>query len=309
MKLSIIIPSIEFKNNISILTSLFTSLENQVAVNWNEIEILCIHNNNKFTSLDKDNFPIMSKQIKFYCVNKTLGGMKQFGLDVSMGEYVLFLQDNTILYCMTTLVDLLQLLTHSSAIDCIFCNVVNAYELTNNNELVINNSLDNIDGKIYKKDFLNQYNVHFLENLNYNEDLYFTQSFINLNPQYKIENIAIIMQIRPQHKTDEEETFINNLLSLKLVIQEYEIRVVNNIEKKLLDISYNVYKNLANYPNISFVQKIEKELAALLQESSKYIKCNNSKIWQTVETHGQETFVEFINRISQKDNLIQEENK
>ena len=154
MKLSIIIPCEQAILQNQSLMPLLTSLNNQVKAGWEDVEIILVHPclQHKF---DFNEFPEIKNIIKTYYTNKqTYGSLKQFALDVAQGEYVMFLTPNLILYCMTSIVDLKQRLDTSVGKDYFLFNIINGLTFTENNRFGVNNSLMNLEGKVFNKKFI-----------------------------------------------------------------------------------------------------------------------------------------------------------
>lgn len=299
MKLSIIIPCEKTITKQEQLNSLLIGLDNQVKFNQNEIEILIIHSNLnlKFNlSLYNNIYPA----IKTYYVNKPLGGLKQFGLDVAQGGYIFYMSPNLIPYCVTNLIDILQLLDKSKTTDMFLFNVIDCNHPIENGDFAINNSLSNVEGKIYRKLFLQNNNIHFLEYLNVGEDIYFTQKVNNSNPQYQIETQALCLQTMAPKMCSSEELFDSELTSLILINTEYCNTSVNLLKQKIVEIIYNSYKILTNYPNKKYVKQMESKLAHFIQAMQEQIILKDLQVGFNSNNDNNnegESFQEFLSRI------------
>lgn len=309
MKLSIIIPCDKTIYSQDQLNSLLVGLDNQVKFNQNEIEILIIYSNLNI-KFDLSIYKNINPVIQTYYINKPIGGLKQFGLDVAQGDYIFYMSPDLILYCVTNLIDVLQILEKSHTKDLFLFNVVNCNRPLENGDFAINNSLNNIEGKIYKKSFLQSNNIHFLEYLNIGEDTYFAQKVNNSNPQYQLETFALCLQIGSSKEFSIEELFDNDLTSLILINTEYCDTTINLLKQKIIEITYNTYKFLLNYSDKKYVKQIESKLIHFIQAIQKNIiltdlqvKYNNNN--NSDENAANESFEAFLSSILE--NSLKEE--
>ena len=299
MKLSIIIPCEKTITEQEQLNSLLIGLDNQIKFNQNEIEILIIYSNLNL----KFNLSLYNNiytTVKTYYVNKPLGGLKQFGLDVAQGDYIFYMSPNLILYCVTNLIDIIQLLDKSKPTDLFLFNVIDCNRPIENGDFAINNSLNNVEGKIYRKLFLQNNNIHFLEYLNVGEDIYFTQKVNNSNPQYQIETQALCLQIMAPKMCSSEELFDSELTSLILINTEHCNTTVNLLKQKIVEIIYNSYKILTNCPNKKYVKQMESKLAHFIQTMQEQIILKDLQVGfnnNNDNDNADENFQEFLSRI------------
>lgn len=270
MKLSIIIPCEQAILQNQSLEPLFISLNNQVKADWEDVEIILIHPYLQY-KFDFNKFPEIKDTIKTYYVNKqNYGSLKQFGLDVAQGDYVMFLTPNLILYCMTSIVDLKQRLNALGNKDYYLFNVINGMYFTENNQFGVNNSLMNLEGKVFNKNFLQLNNIHFLENCLTGEDIYFMQAVHNCNPQYSIESDPLCIQLFPTMVYEQEQTFLNNLSALMIANTENITKVLDTNIDKIVEVLFNTYATIVSYSNIEFQVYVKKQLITFITNLQNY---------------------------------------
>lgn len=318
MKLSIIIPCNYNTLQNQTLNSMFNSINNQVHVNWEDIEIILVHPYPQY-KFDMNEYAQLKQSFKSYYIKKsTYGSIKQFGLDIAQGDYILFLMPNTILYSMTTIIDTLQKITDKFGEDCFFFNVGNCLQLNNNNNIELNNSLFNLEGKIFRKDFLINNNICFLEHLTSSEDIYFTQKFQNCNPQYSIETSMLVLEIFPlTPAVPIEEEYLNNLDALTLLNRENIIIKTNQSLSKVVELLLQIYESLYSYKNEEYQNIIKTklknfilELHSLININAIFAKCsevsNNYNNIDVIRLNNDITFYEFVSSIFSNEEQNQE---
>ena len=143
---------------------------------------------------------------------------------------------NTILYSMTSLIDIIQLLNDNNMQDYILYSVGDCVNLDSNIQAIAQiNSLTSLDGKLFKRDFLINNNINFPENITSGEDLYFTQKVLNFNPQYMIENSFLILKIYNDIiPVSIEEQYLNNVQILSNINTENVINTTNIALNKIV---------------------------------------------------------------------------
>lgn len=307
MKLSIIIPC---DNNILQnydLTHMFNSLNNQVHNNWKETEIILVHPCHKY-KFDMSQYNELKPYFKaYYCKYSTYSEIKQFGLDIAQGDYILFLMPNTILYSMTSLIDIVQILNDNSIQDYILCSVGDCVNLDLETQTIAQaNSLTSLDGKLFKKDFLINNNINFPEGITSGEDLYFTQKVLNFNPQYRIENSILILKIYDDiSPVSLEEQYFNNVQVLSNINTENVINTTNMALDKIVQMLFQIYESLYSYNNVEYRNLIKTNIKNFVLGLQRFVNinaifdksmevsnsCFNNKI---IELNNNMTFYDFI---------------
>lgn len=289
---------------------MFNSLNNQVHVDWEEVEVILVHPYFQY-KFDMKEYPELAQSFRAYYTKKsTYSSIKQFGLDIAQGDYILFLMPNNILSTMTTIIDTMQKIMENPNEDCFFFNVGNCLQInTNTNNIGLNNSLLNLEGKIFRKDFLINNNICFLEHLTSSEDIYFTQKFQNCNPQYSIETSMLVLEIYPLTSiVPIEEEYLNNLEALTLLNTEYIVIKTNQNLNKVVELLLQIYETLYSYKNEKYQNIIKTklknfvlELRPLININAIFTKCleisNNYNNADIISLNNGMTFYEFIDSI------------
>lgn len=307
MKLSIIIPC---DNNILQtydLTHMFNSLNNQVHNDWKETEIILVHPYHKY-KFDMSQYNELKPYFKaYYCKHSTYSEIKQFGLDIAQGDYILFLMPNTILYSMTSLIDIIQLLNDNNMQDYILYSVGDCVNLDSNIQAIAQiNSLTSLDGKLFKRDFLINNNINFPENITSGEDLYFTQKVLNFNPQYMVENSFLILKIYNDIiPVSLEEQYLNNVQVLSSINTENVINTTNTALNKIVQMLLQIYESLYSYNNVEYRNLIKANIKNFVLDLQHFVninaifgKCmevsNNYSNNKIIELNNNMTFYDFI---------------
>ena len=251
MKLSIIIPcnfnTLEHHD----LTALFTSLNNQVHADWEDIEIILTHPYNRY-KFDMGEYNEIKPYFKaYYTKANTYGGIKQFGLEISQGDYIMFVMPNTIFSCATSIIDTMQRLETEGYKDFYLFNTVSCIRLDpETNEVASINSLNTLDGKIFNREFIEKYGLSFITHLSSGEDLAFMQTITNLNPQYSIMPDTLIYEVYHEDAfISLEEQYMNNLEVLCSTNTSNIIINVNKVLHQAIQVIISAYETLYSYSN------------------------------------------------------------
>lgn len=307
MKLSIIIPCNQDTLQNQDLTAMFNSLNNQVHVDWEEVEVILVHPYAQY-KFDMKEYPELKPYFKAYYTKKTTyAGIKQFGLEIAQGDYVLFLMPNNILYCMTSLIDTMQKLTENPIQDFFLFNVGDCLSLNEETKTInLNNSITNLEGKIFKREYLLNNNIAFIEEVSSGEDIYFTQKLLNLNPQHFIDPTILVLQIYPIFSSiPMEKQYLNNVEVLSQVNTENVINVTNNALDKIVEMLLQIYESLYSYDNLEYQNLIKGRLKsfvlnlqALVNINAIFTKCmevsQNYTKNEILALNNDKTFYDFI---------------
>lgn len=195
-KLSIIIPY--HNEEEPILVSLFSSLNTQQFVNWEDVEI--IMTNNCEVPRDLTNFFArwghINPIIRYVeCPDK--GGMgtnRQFGLEQTTGEYVMFCDCDDVLYSPLSLHEIFCRLTPEIDMYDFICikeldtrdlkKGAPVFELNGPNPVLLH-------GKVYRRQYLIDNHIHFTPRLFAWEDMFFNQALEMTSPSRKYFEIPI----------------------------------------------------------------------------------------------------------------------
>lgn len=286
---------------------MFNSLNNQVHTDWEDVEVILVHPYAQY-KFDMREYPELKPYFKAYYTKKSnYGAIKQFGLDIAQGDYVLFLMPNNILYSATTLIDTMQKLNDNPMQDYFLFNVGNCISLNpETQDIDFNNSITNLEGKIFKREFLINNNIAFLEDITSGEDVYFTQKILNVNPQYHIDPNLLVLQIYPPFSSIMmEEHYLNNVHALSLVNTENVISTTNSALDKIVEMLLQIYESLYSYDNIDYRNLVKARLKSfvlglqqLVNINAIFAKCmevsNNYIKNDIIALNGDMTFYDFI---------------
>ncbi len=179
MQLSIIIPHHEEEDYQ--VNNLFSSLNNQLGVNFQNVEIIVVHDSDK--ALDYSSYPYIRSRIKEIRSTKTgyPGFSRQWGLDCATGDYVMFCDCDDQIYDSFSLLNVLRAIEGGKDI----------YAWNFIQEAMLQEGIDNpiftpvylpidiedvwIFSKAIKRSFLEEHNIRFSDDLRWCEDFYFNQ--------------------------------------------------------------------------------------------------------------------------------------
>lgn len=312
-KLSIIIP---YHNEDEILLRpLFSSLNDQLLINFKEIEIIMSNNCNypKDLSYFFNNYVNIAPIINYVeCPDKSgMGPNRQFGLEQATGEYVMFCDCDDVLYSAISLHAVFNVLTPDiDMYDFIAIKELDprnakpgdaVFEVNGPNPVLLH-------GKVYNRQYLIDHNIRFTARLFAWEDMYFNQIIEQNQPNREFFNIPIyIWKFRASSVSKE--------LGPEIVYQTKHYR--DGILKNFYILDY-----LKKYNIVSE----SKFYAILISTTISWYQDKNALLYQTTETEklygytikyfdpklkyflhpnlqhpgqlGPETYMEFIERIT-----------
>ena len=189
-KLSIIIP---YHNETEeILYSLFSSLNVQMYVNWDDIEIVMTNNCEVPRDLSQffARWTNIAPIIRYLeCPDK--GGMgtnRQFGMEQTIGEYIMFCDCDDVLYSPLSLHEIFSRLTPDiDMYDFICLKELDTRDLKKGDPIFELNGPNPVllHGKVYRRQYLFDNHVHFTPRLFAWEDMFFNQSLEMTKPRRK----------------------------------------------------------------------------------------------------------------------------
>jgi hypothetical protein len=308
MTLSIIIPCNQDTLQNQNLDRMFTSLNNQVHVDWDEVEVILVHPYAKY-KFDMKAYPELRPYFRaYYSKNTTYGAIKQFGLEIAQGDYILFLMPNNILYSMTALIDVLGKCAESSIQDCVFYSVGDCLNVDPEvNEVVSNNSLNTLEGKLFKKEYLIDNNINFIENISSGEDLYFLQKLLNTHPQYSIDNSALVLQVFPTFSSiPMEEQYLNTVQMLSLANTENVVTVNNVAMDKIVTMLVQIYESLYSYDHVEYRRIVKNHIKNFILGLQNLININAifSKCLEYSERYDNDSIIALNNDMSFYDFVV-----
>lgn len=247
--LSIIIP--RYKETEFDLFPLLSSINIQVGINFDDIEVIISNDGGSDIKLDDTFLSLFSFNIRqvYLTENKGPGVARQNGLDHAYGDYVTFCDADDCL--------------HSVAVLGAFMNEIKQYEpdiLTSSwleeikdqegNVLYLTKELDNtwMFGKVLKRSFLSKHNIRFHDNLRVHEDSYFLSIAAELaeNRRY-LPLTTYVWKFRPDSITRKNNgiygwgsmpTYID---AITMSIKELEDRGYTNLNYKVSQFICYIY--------------------------------------------------------------------
>ena len=185
IKLSIIVPY--HNEDDSIIFPLFNSLNNQIDINFDDIEII-VSNNCEIPvppkSLFDGTFPNIQNRIKYIIspIKNISGASRQFGVDKSKGKYLMFCDDDDFLPSTDILNYFINLAEIEPDVDVFRC-----WESIQQKDSSVQKVFDRynvlIHGKLFSATFIKKNNISFSGTLDVAEDNYFCSYLFAYNPK------------------------------------------------------------------------------------------------------------------------------
>ena len=194
--MSIIIPY--HNEDINLLVPLFSSINTQIEINFDDIEIIMTNNCEEPKQLEDffNRYSNINKIIRYIeCpIKGGMGTNRQFGLEQSIGEYVMFCDCDDVLYSPSSLALVFsKLTTDIDMYDFIAIKELDIRELQPGAPLFEINGPNPVllHGKVYRRDYLSQHHIGFTNRLFAWEDMFFNQSLEMTKPNRKYFKIPI----------------------------------------------------------------------------------------------------------------------
>lgn len=190
-------------------------------------------------------FPSLNIQELSYCENKGCGYARQYGLEHTDGEYVIFCDSDDVLYNATSIQRLIEPFEEDEKIVCVYSPIINYTRKC----FVINDCANLyiwLHGKSYRRSFLTKHNISFYPN-SAGEDCGFNKQ-VMMNASEK----SIVQLKEPCYVwTDfNEENRINTMkfgiFSSKKGLIENMLHVMKNAMYNKID-PYTVYEELLGF--------------------------------------------------------------
>lgn len=177
--ISIIIP--HHQETIEQMIPLLSSINGQVGINFENVEVIVI-NDNESGALKVEDFKDFARvqprvKILFNPKEGYMGVSRQIGIDAAQGEYLLFCDSDDAIYSNTVLMDLF---TRGGA-DCYSYKFIEQSE--NGMWMEHNPQFTWMFANCYRRQFLVEHDVRFHDNLLWHEDTYFNQVFLAYGPR------------------------------------------------------------------------------------------------------------------------------
>lgn len=176
--ISIIVP--HHKESIDKMMPLLCSLNGQVGINFQDMELLVVNDNEECKLVPEDfiNYKNIYPRVRTFFNEKEgyMGISRQIGIDEAEGEYLVFCDADDAIYCNTLLFDLL---TRTGA-DVYSYSFIEQME--NGQWLEHPSQFTWMFAKSYKKQFLLDHDIRFHDDILWHEDTYFNQVLLSYNP-------------------------------------------------------------------------------------------------------------------------------
>lgn len=199
IKLSIIVPY--HNEDDSVIFPLFNSLNNQIDINFDNVEII-VSNNCEIPappkSLFDGTFPNIQNRIKYIIspIKNISGASRQFGVDKSRGEYLMFCDDDDILPAPDVLHYIVCIISQRKDID-----VFRFYENIQNEYLSFSKVASHdilIHGKVFSSNFIKKNKITFSSTLDVAEDNYYCNHVFAYKPRIlDYDKLIYVFQYNP----------------------------------------------------------------------------------------------------------------
>ena len=278
MKISIIVA--HYKEPWSVVEPLFNSIKEQLGIDFNEVEVILVHDGTeKIQYLEKYHSEFPFKITQEVIEHKGVSAVRNRGLDLATGEYVMF--------C-----DCDDRFIHHFALHTFVCSFGKAEiiktpfledQVVNGEFKIIrhDNDVSFVHGKMYRRQFLVDNNIRFDESLTIHEDGYFNvvaqtvaqNNIHEMSPSlylWKWNDNSVVRQ--GHNNLFLYKTYDHLMKCRRRILEElWERGYVNEyfqaLAKTVLDAYYDFQKPDALQPeNKELIEKAEKEFANLYKD-------------------------------------------
>lgn len=168
--LEIIIP--RFKESEYLSYNLFASINFQINIDFRLLRITLVQDGNGIDLSPEYLAQFKNLEINYYKLNKNVGPglVRQFGIDNSSSNYILFIDQDDTLFSCRSLQDIFICIMQNEKSD-IICT--KWYEQKNGNLIDMESQATWLHGTIFKREFLIRNNIRFHSELRVSEDSYF----------------------------------------------------------------------------------------------------------------------------------------
>lgn len=322
-KLSIIIP--RFNETEYELFPLLSSINIQVGIDFNQIEIIISNDGGADFQLDDELFSIFNFEVRQVHLSKNRGPgvARQNGLDHAYGDYVMFCDADDSL--------------HSVAVLGAFFNEIDQYapDILSSSWLeeikdqeghtsYLTKEIENtwMFGKVLKREFLSKHNIRFHDNLRVHEDSYFLSIAAELaETRRHLNMVTYVWKFKPDSITrkdngiysfDSMPTFVD---ALTMSFKQLEDRGYEKLEFKVCQfISYIYFVAQSEHWNMEETKKykedMEKEFVEKIAPFWHYYESVDASMFKEIYSTERaknftnqielETFESWINRLEIK---------
>lgn len=273
--LSIIIP--HHTAPLEIMHPLLSSIDNQVGIDFNSVEILIINDVEESVITDFSaykNIKNCIRNIPFYQGGGP-GPSRQKGIDECKGEYILFCDDDDSLASSLLFYDLAITMGQNPGVDLFDYKFV---EETENSRFIPHEANATwVFSKVYRKGFLDEHKIRFHPTLFYQEDSYFNQIVIANNPNryymnqymtvWRYNKNSITRKDQAEYTYSQFHTWLESLTLAEMYIRD----TLPNVDRReaLLDILCSTYCQIQNFDldrMAKYSDKIKEAIKAFIKE-------------------------------------------
>lgn len=318
MLLSVIIP--QYKETDKEVKRLLSSIDYQVNVNWEEVEVIIVNDCSKTLLSESMLNSFENIKPKYIKLKKNVGpGLaRQAGLDAAQGEYVTFC-DADDMYHNFGVFSLYFAKIKESHPDIIRTQWLEELEIKNVKQYITHNfEVTWMHGKVLNRGFLYLNNIRFSDKLLYHEDSYILSNAFEITKN--VIDIPVITYIWTFDKTsitrrnngaygyESMPEFIRSItFSIDWLKNKKEEVLMAKTVQLFLYIYYVLQANQKNWEK-KHVEEIEKELVNTYKKYGKYIQEIDLASFSVLEVQERqkianipfvqlETFSQFLNRI------------
>lgn len=193
MKLSIVIP---YHNEDHFCGPLLHSIDGQIGINFDDIEIIISNDCPMMRPLNFDLYPHIVSRIRYIQseFESNIGLSRQTGLNNATGDYVIFCDSDDLLSTAVSLHDAMDEIEKQGFPDLMHFYFVKEDKDKETGKFTYSVKKENITwvfGKAYKISFLRENHIYFSEELKYHEDTYFNNVVTGFKPVEKVAQLLL----------------------------------------------------------------------------------------------------------------------
>jgi glycosyltransferase involved in cell wall biosynthesis len=269
---------------------LLSSIDNQLGVDWNAIEVLIVNDRSKVRLSRRFLKQFHNCKPKYARLKKNVGQgpCRNAGMDMTTGEYIMFCDADDRFNMVIALWKYLKvidaehsdLIYSSYLVEAIDENGNTGFCTYNYNNLFTEFSM--VHGKLYRRRFLEQNDIRFLDKFRCHEDVYFNGLAFNLADKINLIELWLYVWVRNLKSItrsnggkaafSEYSTFIDASLELLKVLAVKNPSCVQTVAADiLLDAYINLNKVIFRYRGKDFIAPAEKKLGNLCKQYDQYL--------------------------------------
>lgn len=301
--LSIIIP--RYKESEMEIFPLLSSIRNQIGIDLSDIEIIVSNDGGNNELLNTDFLSLFGMDIKQITLseNRGTGVVRQAGLDVACGQYVMFCDADDMLHNVGVLNTLIQE-AEKNVPDIISSFWIEEMVDMNNHFYYITHEIENtwMHGKLLRRQYLVQNNIRFHNELRVHEDSYFLSIASSLtDKKIHVPIISYVWKYNSNSITRNNNgiyTYNSFPEFIKACIMSFE-KVNNTIPKNVME--YKVVQFIIyNYFTLHSSNWKSKEDGKYIRESEEVFVKHIVPFWHYFKNANEQTINAIYNEERQK---------